>query len=408
MPTDLVRIDYGSRFLAHSTSTITSILALPAGPILVGTAEGLRLVMPSMEDPPKTVWTGLPVWDMTILKQDAGNGGTPRGSVLVLCGGSEDGQSGRPKRDAEARVWKLESLASLARWSALQEVDYDGLELGPPKGKGKGVASGFRAFSRSVSSSGSTSSSTNRTIRPPNGYDLALRWSTDYTVLPSGHQPVLAMTTNITATEMSIALATPESIVLHSGRITETGSYSFSPAKTFYIPFAPTSVSIVELEIPGSVVSVESDGSSSLFEWDDDRSESSLGEGVVGGVLGLFITFSGARGCVIRTNDLKIVELKKGGRGDWLPMQKVRLPQGEVYTFTRGSSSFIFGVSPTVAVPKSRLRSRPGTTDHSAGDASPRRRDHLARVADLHSRHDESRSRHPASRRHSNGHHPHH
>lgn len=347
-PTDLTRIDYGSRFLAHSTATITSTLSLPGGMILVGTAEGLRLVLSDIDDPPKTVWAGLPVWDMTLLKQDVGNGGTPRGSVLVLCGGTEDGQSGRPKKDAEARVWKLESLASLARWTARQDVDYDGLELSAPKGKGKGVASGFRAFSRGGSGSGSASSSMVVNARQPNGYDLALRWARDYTVLPSGNRPVLAMTTHITVTEMSIALATPESIVLHSGRVTETASYSFSPAKTFYIPFPPTTVSIVELEIPGSLAESIDDCSSSLFEWDGDRSEYSLGEGVVGGVLGLFITFSGGRGCVIRTDDLKIVELKKGGRGDWLPVQKVRLPDSEAYTFTRGSSTFILGVSQTL------------------------------------------------------------
>jgi hypothetical protein len=153
------------------------------------------------------------------------------------------------------------------------------------------------------------------------------------------------MTTHITATDMSVALATPESVVLHLGRVTGTGSYSFSPAKTFYVPFAPTSVSIVELEIPGIMADGLSDCSTSLFEWDGDETAPGLGEVVVGAVLGLFVTFSGGRGCVIRTDDLKIVELKKGGRGDWLPAQRVQLQESETYTFTRGSSSFILGVS---------------------------------------------------------------
>lgn len=276
---------------------------------------------------------------MTLLKQDTSAGGTPRGTVLILCGGVEDSSTGRPKRDAEARLFKLESLSSLAQWASLQ-YGYEGLNLLPKKDKGKGIASSFRSMSM-----GSGPSVKLPPMSEPNGVDLARRWAGDYTVLPVGGKAVLAMATHITSSEMAIALATPDSVVLHQGKVTQSGSFSFSPAKTFYIPFPPTTISIVELEIPGSVPEVTSDCSSSLFEWDDDRTESTLGEGVVGGLLGLFVTFAGARGCVVRTNDLRIVELKKGGRGEWLPAQKVTLVQGEIYVFTRGTSSFLFGVS---------------------------------------------------------------
>lgn len=224
---------------------------------------------------------------MTMLKQDTLSDGTHRGTVLVLCGGVEDGTSSRPKRDAECRLYKLESLTSLAQWAAHQ-YGYGGIDLLPKKDKGKGIASSFRSLSRGSSSSSTKPAGT----VDPEGINLARRWAAEYTVLPVGDRAVLGMATHTTKTEMAIALATPDSVVLHLGKVTSTGSFSFAPAKAFYVPFPPKTISIVELEIPGSIPETMDDCSSSLFEWDDDRTESTLGEGVVGGLLGLFVTFA--------------------------------------------------------------------------------------------------------------------
>ena len=343
-PTDLSLIDYGSQYVPHANSAITCTLALPEDLVLFGTTNGLRVLVERDSGVSKGVWTGLPIWDLKVLKYERGQGNNLKGSVLVLCGGSEDGSNARPRKDSEARVWKLESLFHLAQWAMTLE-DSDAIDLSPKSGKGKGKALPFRGMSFAGSSS--SSKAPHRTSREPKRSEMAHRWAADFTLLPTGTGPstILAIASHITGTEMSLALATPNSIVLHQGQVTSTGSFAFSPAKIFYIPFSPTAISLIDLEIVGSISDTLNDASSSLFEWDDAASEMSLGEGVVGGTLGLFVTFSGARGCVIRTSDSGVVELKKGGRGEWMPVIKVKLPTGEVNVFTRGTSSFLFTVS---------------------------------------------------------------
>ena len=348
-PTDLVKIDLGSRFITHASSPITCTLTLPGDIDLLGTAQGLKVFLPCDENPSRSIWTGLPVWQMVLLRQDYDkNANTDPRRVLMFCGGTEEGSTGRPKREGEVRVWKLQALINLARWAADQE-DYPGLDLAVKKNKGKGVASSFRGLSLggskgSKAASSSSSSSFSRQQPEPAGVEDASRWAADYVPLPSGGQAVLTVATHITSDAIHIALATPTSIILHSGKIQPSGSSSFSPPRTYYVPFAPTTLSLAELEVPGSIARASDDRASSVFEWDDDQSAVGLGESVVGDLLGLYVTFQGARGCVIRTTDMGMVELRKGGRGEWLPLEKVVVGSGEVYVFTRGTSSFLFSV----------------------------------------------------------------
>ena len=325
-PTSLSLTEIGSRFVPHSTATITSLLPLPEGLVLLGTTEGLRCLSVS-DGTSSPVWTGSPVWDMRLLRSLPGN----KGSVLVHCGGTEDGSSGRPKKDAEARIYKLESLHSLAKWTRAQ-TNYGGLELEVKK-KGKGLSLPF------------SKPETKRSPSDRAGEELARAWAGNYTTLSATN--VLAVTTQITPNEINLGMATPNSIVVHTGTATPNGQFAFAAPQTFYIPFAPSSISFIEMEIMGTLPEVRQDNESSLFEWDDAESIMDIGEATVGATLGVFCTFPGARGCVIRTGDSGVVELKKGGRGEWHPVQKVMSGDVEVYLFTRGSETFIFPVSDT-------------------------------------------------------------
>ena len=348
LPTALRKLDYGSNFIPHSYTIITCSLPLEDGMTLLGTAQGIMVLIDGPDGGTRHIWNGLPVWDMKLIRIDRSKVEAPRGSVLFHCAGIEDGTSGRPKRDAEARVWKLEVLIALAKW-ARQQTDYDGLDLAVSR-KGKA-----RAFSLRGGFSNRSLPSNRQPSASRLGEDLAMAWAGEFTSLPGEATNVMSIATFLQPHELNIALSTPNSIIVHTGSQTSTGSYAFTPPKTFYIPFTPTSFAFVELEIQGSLPDTRLDNSSSLFEWDDAESIMDIGEAVIGRTLGLFVTFSGARGCVIRTADSGVVELKKGGRGDWLGLQKVGGGVEEVYAFTRGSETFIFPVGRPLLI-QHRLR----------------------------------------------------
>ena len=396
-PTELQRVDYGSRFIPHSYAPITSTLAVIDGFSLLGTSQGLSALADGPNGGVKPIWTGFPVWDMKLLRHDGSNE-APRGTVLFHCGGIEDGSTGRPKKDAEARVYKLDALLGLARWASQQD-DYEGLDLGASR-KGKG-----KAFS--IKGSFNSKTPPKRTSASRQGEDLAVAWANEYNTLPGDTTNVMSISTFIKPEEINIAVSTPNSIIVHVGTQTPAGPYTFAPPRPFYIPFTPTTFSFVELEIQGSLPESREDNGSSLFEWDDAESIMDIGEAVVGRTLGLFTTFTGARGCVIRTADSGVVELKKGGRGEWLQLQRVRSGEAEVYLFTRGAETFVFPVGALAYIGVSHvLTSNSGTSRCSTGHSSTHRRPHLARTPHRRTCHPWHSIRYQAPRYHCERHDP--
>ncbi|WVQ84090.1 hypothetical protein IAT38_006235 [Cryptococcus sp. DSM 104549] len=313
--TSLLSLAYGSPFIPHASAPITCALPLLAGRlVLLGTEAGLRILNTDEEDAPaKGVWWGLPVWEIHILHLAPPNGGsTPRGTVLLLCGGAPDSSHpGRPKRGsgAHVRLYKLESLVSLARWSALQAKGYAGLDMSSGSGGGGGGSGGggggagglgrmgslsglgsFRGKGKGKGRMGSDewtmvdrwslNSSTNATSQAstsspsssptPSGEDLPRLWAADHTYLrtpssttqgPSSSKPSSdCLTTAVFRNQHRIFLAvgTGTQVVVHAGippdpdqpGSSEGDGCRFTGARTLYLPAPP--VHLAFLQLPGN------------------------------------------------------------------------------------------------------------------------------------------------------------
>lgn len=146
---------FGSRFLPHTTAPIRCLLPLLNDSLLlIGTDDGLSVLnmFPKewtdhglMEKGPNDaeahhIWVGEgyvdcsilinhgadtcnSVYQMTVLESDNTGDGPPQGVVLALVG-----PAGDSPKDQEGirtiRMYNLSSLASLAKWAAVQQVCY--------------------------------------------------------------------------------------------------------------------------------------------------------------------------------------------------------------------------------------------------------------------------------------------
>ena len=253
--------------------------------MLLGTPDGLVVVSHNV----RHVWSGLGVWAIRVLSASGEAGKTPRGAVLLHVGG--DGK----KKGAEACVWKLESLVSLARWSATQDAAHGGIDLNPrSKGKGRPRDTGTEA-------------------------GLAEAWARDFVTLPT--KDVLGVSSTI-GTEILVAAGTKEAIVLYAGGPTSTSAYTLKGKKSFYLPSPAVHMGFISLATP--VTNDEGD-------WERDE---------IG--LGLFVSF-GHKACLIRIADSTVTDLDIGQQGKvWAPVQRLTLPSGEVAVLTRGTESFVY------------------------------------------------------------------
>lgn len=368
--TDLFCVDFGSPYARQSTSAVTCALPLYNGSLVIfGSADGLSVLDTSgeAEVPVRRVWTGLAVWDIRVLRcvedEKSGGGKTPRGSVMLLCGGQEDPKTpGQPKRKGggvEVRVWRLGSLASLARWSAEREPGWKGLEMGPPplveskkaptqaqaQGKGKGLFSAFKRTTSSdrpgvmspdtaVSSRGGLAT----TVPDPGvpGVQLARAWANDWLGLVGSTTgkpaDILGATHRQHRDTMYIAISTTSHILLHVGQVSPSG-ITFRSTRKFYLPFAPSAIGLLDVS--------------------DDAREVRGGETS----LGIWVSFAGGGGggggaaSVIRNSDSAVLDFKPPsgqGRGkskgsvEWTGVQSVRAKGREYYAFARGSETIVY------------------------------------------------------------------
>jgi hypothetical protein len=349
--TGFVREDFGRQFVPHSNESITCALPLMAGTlILFGTTSGLKVLSTFREAAVRNIWTGLAVWDIRVLRITEEEGKTPKGSVLVLCGGVEDPNSpGKPKvkgGEVEARVWKLGSLASLGRWSATLGDQWEGLDLTPPKkGKGKG-----KEKSTTPIVSGSRLRGDGSSTRPisQEELDLAKEWTAAHVSLPTSTSTkpadIISVATRTDEPEIFVAIATPSHVLLHIGQSSSSG-FSFRMCKVFYLPFAPSRIGL--LELGRNVIAPPNRGESRGLSMDDKNQDLPRREP---GVLGVYVSF-GNRACVIRTDNSAVVDFKppsgrgdmKGG-GEWGEMQAFMVGGTEMYLFTRGSETLVYPV----------------------------------------------------------------
>jgi hypothetical protein len=347
--TGFAREDFGSRFIPHSNDRITCVLPLMAGTlILFGTTTGLKVLSTNRGTTIRNVWTGLPVWDIRVLRITAEEGRTPKGSALVLCGGAEDPNNpGKPKSkggEVEARVWKLGSLASLGRWAVTLGESWEGLDLTPPprktsKGKGKEKAPVNGAGARPIAA-GTTPG------RPISEEELRMAkdWSSAFVSLPTSTSTkpadIISVATRTHEPEIYVAIATPSHVLLHIGQSSASG-FSFRACKIFYLPMGPARIGLIELARNAIVPPSRRESRDGL---DKDRPWPEPG------ILGIYVSF-GSRACVIRSDNSAVVDFQppsgrgrgRGG-GEWGDMQPFRVHDTEMYLFTRGSETLIYPV----------------------------------------------------------------
>ncbi|WVF70031.1 hypothetical protein IAT40_004817 [Kwoniella sp. CBS 6097] len=317
--TSLLRIDYGSSFIPHSNASIACALPILGGRLVIlGTSTGLRVLNTDDEDnPTRSIWYGLPVWDLKIVDSTSSEpqeGGpdspshthTPKGTIAVLCGGVEDSSKiSKPKRSSgsELRLYSLSSLISLARYSALQPKSYAGIGLCPipagGKGKDRSKEIEWTMIDRSSIGSLRSLSLTDPTPAPASS-ELPLAWSKDYTLLPCGgssgggggkggaSSDVQLLTTFSSPARIFVAVGTSTHVVIHGCYPSpfeeeERGNLRFNASRTFYLPAQPSSISFIklpsnDLPIPQDAVGNGNgyeDGAndvSSLFSYDDRAS----------------------------------------------------------------------------------------------------------------------------------------
>ncbi|WVQ97852.1 hypothetical protein IAU59_004968 [Kwoniella sp. CBS 9459] len=316
--TSLLRIDYGSALVPHSSSSIACALPVLGGRLVIlGTSTGLRVLNTDDEDnPTRSIWYGLPVWDMRIIDSNSTSGTqeingtstsasqtTPKGTIAVLCGGIEDSSKlSRPKRSSgsELRLYSLSSLISLARYAAMQPKSYAGIDLTPlVGGKGKGKSKDVEWTMIDRSSIGSLRHLSLTEPTPTAGpalpaSELPSAWSKDYTVLPSGSgsgaggkgslSDVQLVATYTSQARVFIAVGSSTHVIIHGcfpPPVSEEGrgDLRFNASRTFYLPAQPTSISFIklpsnDLPIPsdGHEHADETDDAASLFSYDDRAS----------------------------------------------------------------------------------------------------------------------------------------
>ncbi|OCF37536.1 hypothetical protein I316_00661 [Kwoniella heveanensis BCC8398] len=323
--TSLLRIDYGSAFIPHSNSSIACALPILEGRLVIlGTSTGLRVLNTDDEDnPTRSIWYGLPVWELRVIdftpvsQDDAGNSPatsgrergaashTPKGTIAVLCGGVEDSSRiSRPKRSSgsELRLYSLSSMISLARYSAMQPKSYAGIDLSPvPTGKGKSKSKEIEWTMIDRSSIGYLRSLSLLDPSPAPAFsELPLAWSKAYTLLPSssgsgggsggkgGASDVQLLATYSSSARIFVAVGTSTHVVIHGCYPSafdeeERGNLRFNASRTFYLPAQPVSISFIklpsyDLSIPqeqgvnGYGYVNEADDVASLFSYDDRAS----------------------------------------------------------------------------------------------------------------------------------------
>ncbi|KAK4686575.1 hypothetical protein P7C73_g3543, partial [Tremellales sp. Uapishka_1] len=354
LPTSLRRTDYGSSSNSHSQHRITCALPILNGSLVIfGTTGGLGvLITVEGEDRGRCVWSNLPVWDLRILRSEqAGDSKTPRGSILVLCGGREDSsRPGKPSgKDVEVRVWKLESLVSLVRWSSVQRSPWTGLDMSR-KGKAKVSARGI--FGRSA-----PQSSTGRSASEADTETLTTAWAQDHIVLPKVSSDVVALSSWTDTATTLIAVGTINCILLF-----EKEQVSYRLAKTFYLPSPPLEVSFLELDTAMTAETQIVDRcSGTTTRNDEDDSIFGLERYIARGADtptvstnplpdAIFVSF-GTKACVIRIKDSVVMDMTAptGGsdrKGVWGNVVELQFHSGEGaqkgYLFTRGHQSFLY------------------------------------------------------------------
>ncbi|RXK42250.1 hypothetical protein M231_00609 [Tremella mesenterica] len=359
-PTDLCILPVPDE--PHSTCPPTCSLTLFDGDlILLGTAEGLKSLN---SQGARHVWTGLPVWNIRILSVFfTEEGQTPRGTVAVFCGG--DGKKG-----GEVRVWKLESLVSLGRWSAMQDLSHGGIDLSVSSGKGKGKirshgneerrdmgiaeawAGDFVVLSVKDVLCMTTGSSKSMIVTPQvgpfnnndpnhNGVNggggfgdrsgVSSVRSVGSGVRPNGTSGMTGgeIANEITRsneqsdeTPIIIAIGTKDLVFLFLGRSSFSSPIQFKTKKSFYLPSSPHHLSLLTLSTP------------LIIDHELDSEDLSLG---------IFVSF-GSKACLIKVVDSTVTDLDLGKKGkEWGPVRWIGMrDEGEVGVFTRGNESFVF------------------------------------------------------------------
>jgi hypothetical protein len=134
---------FGSRFIPHSHSPISTLLPLGQDDrfLLLGTQRGLAVldVLPSLhgaqpvsdtaraleEAKPHDVWTGEGVWQLALLETKDMGGPNPQGTVLALVG-AEASEHAVDRKGMEPvrtiRMYNLASLTSLIKWCVTRKV----------------------------------------------------------------------------------------------------------------------------------------------------------------------------------------------------------------------------------------------------------------------------------------------
>ncbi|GJE84873.1 hypothetical protein PsYK624_009490 [Phanerochaete sordida] len=149
-PTRLQLHQFGSRFLPHSTSQIRCLLPILGDTmLLVGHDDGLSVLnmFPKewsdeglTERGPNDavvyhVLSGECFLQMSLLEAESTGDGNPQGVVLALVGPTNESPGGQ-EGVRSIRMYNLASLASLAKWAAVQQPAAIPLHLGGVDGKG--------------------------------------------------------------------------------------------------------------------------------------------------------------------------------------------------------------------------------------------------------------------------------
>lgn len=251
---------------------------------------------------------------------------TPKGSIAILCGGVEDpARPGRPKPksgEVEVRIWRLGSLASLARWTSSEGARWKGLDMTPEGKKGKGKEKSILSIFKPK-----RTNSTPMELKDEKSPDLLLAkaWSADWIKLDpaSGGKSadVLSFSLRQQADDVYLAIATTSHILLHVGIVVPSG-VSFRSTRKFYLPFAPSAMGLLEVLTPT--------GDPSLGIWIS------------------FATGMGGMASVIRNSDSAVLDFKppsgQGGKGaeGWAEMQNIWSNGKELYSFSRGYETVVY------------------------------------------------------------------
>ncbi|TYJ52687.1 hypothetical protein B9479_006693 [Cryptococcus floricola] len=398
--TPFTSVSFGSPFIRHSAASITCSLPVLGGRLLLyGTAEGLMVLDSDEEEAPaKMIWSGLPVWQIEIISsRQSPSSSTPKGSILLFCGGNEDSAKlGHPKKGSgtEIRVYSLASLISLARWSALQQPGYQGRDMAPEGSRAKEWTMVDQVSIHPLSDRQAPSASAGGQT------DLPKAWSGDYTVLQrstasekignrrrSGSvgnvavrsQDILCTVVWRDEGRVYVASGMTSQAVVHEGTVDQDGMTTFIRKKSLALPAAPVWMGFMKLPengfMPSRAESIDlADDASSVFEYDRPPSSLSRTSSSYSSMrsrqslsrsgsrapsvkdnlnLGLYVSF-GQKACLIGVSDAVVLGIKSRGHdgdgmGEWGPLKRLVLPDGglrgeagEVYAITRGRETCLF------------------------------------------------------------------